>query len=255
MAFWERYPSPSCLDGVSIKKLTTFLLEASNNTCSVKKASEIMKLVKEDGHTTKEHQETRDFLVRSIVRDISFKKQEMSYVERELKELMSLLDFQLVSMPGIDLVTASALIAEIGDVRRFSNANKLAKVSSKAVYSNVVSNAKKLGGQHVDQLKYALSHPVVAAVTSKTGQKTIRGSAKFIDNALRPVEVRTTQTTAGNKVFAGIGRGESTGKLTEKADSYIAIKQAEKDALKGTGNKISQASDDITAAIWLKMER
>ncbi|KOP69420.1 transposase [Lysinibacillus sp. FJAT-14745] len=38
-----------------------------------------------------------------------------------------LLDFQLDTMPGIDLVTASALIAEIGDVRRFPNANKLAR--------------------------------------------------------------------------------------------------------------------------------
>ncbi len=127
LAFWERYPSPSSLDGVSVKKLTTFLLEASNNACSVKKANDILRLVKEDGHTTKEHQETRDFLVRSIVRDIVFKKKEMNYVERELKELMSLLDFQLDSMPGIDLVTASALIAEIGDVRRFPNANKLAR--------------------------------------------------------------------------------------------------------------------------------
>ncbi|MBO2946229.1 IS110 family transposase [Paenibacillus sp. F411] len=127
LAFWKRYPSPSSLDGVSVKKLTTFLLEASNNTCSVKKANEILKLMKEDGHTAKEHQETRDFLVRSIVRDISFKKKEMNYVEGELKQLMSLLDFQLDSMPGIDLVTASALIAEIGDVRRFPNANKLAR--------------------------------------------------------------------------------------------------------------------------------
>lgn len=30
-------------------------------------------------------------------------------------------------MPGIELVTASALIAEIGDVRPFPNANKLAR--------------------------------------------------------------------------------------------------------------------------------
>ncbi|MDA6141636.1 transposase, partial [Escherichia coli] len=62
-----------------------------------------------------------------IVRHILFGKQEIGKVERELKELMSLLDFQLDSMPGIDLVTASALIAEIGDVRRFPNANKLAR--------------------------------------------------------------------------------------------------------------------------------
>ena len=88
----------------------------SHNTCSVKKANEILKLVIEDGNTTKEYQETRNFLVECIVRHILFEKQEIGKVERELKELMSLLDFQLDSMPGIDLVTASALIAEIDDV-------------------------------------------------------------------------------------------------------------------------------------------
>ncbi|MGP2421035.1 IS110 family transposase [Bacillus sp. FH] len=127
LAFWQQYPSPSCLEGANIKQLTAFLLDVSNNTCSVKKASDILKLVKEDGHTMKEYQETRDFLVRSIVRDIEFKKKEMKYIERELKRLVNLLDYQLDTMPGIELVTASALIAEIGDIRRFLNANKLAR--------------------------------------------------------------------------------------------------------------------------------
>ncbi|MEM5601452.1 IS110 family transposase [Bacillus cereus] len=127
LAFWQQYPSPFCLEGANIKQLTAFLLDVSNNTCSVKKASDILKLVKEDGQTMKEYQETRDFLVRSIVRDIEFKKKEMKYIERELKKLVNLLDYQLETMPGIELVTASALIAEIGDVRRFPNANKLAR--------------------------------------------------------------------------------------------------------------------------------
>ena len=46
---------------------------------------------------------------------------------RELKQLVNLLDYQLETMPGIELVAASALIAEIEDVRRFPNANKLAR--------------------------------------------------------------------------------------------------------------------------------
>ncbi|MDA1950415.1 IS110 family transposase [Bacillus cereus] len=127
LAFWQQYPSPFCLEGANIKQLTAFLLDVSNNTCLVKKASDILKLVKEDGQTMKEYQETRDFLVRSIVWDIEFKKKEMKYIERELKRLVNLLDYQLETMPGIELVTASALIAEIGDVRRFPNANKLAR--------------------------------------------------------------------------------------------------------------------------------
>ncbi len=50
-------------------------MDVSNNTCSVKKASDILKLVKEDGQTMKEYQEMRNFLVRSIVREIEFKKE------------------------------------------------------------------------------------------------------------------------------------------------------------------------------------
>jgi len=122
LAFWEQYPSPSCLEGTNIKRLTAFV-DVSYNKCSVKKASEILKLVKEDGQTMKEYQETRDFLVRSIVRDIEFKKKEMKYIERELKQLVNMLDYQLETMPGIELVTAQALIAEIGNIRRFPNAN------------------------------------------------------------------------------------------------------------------------------------
>lgn len=180
LAFWERYPSPSCLEGVSVKQLTTFLLKVSNNTCSVKKASEILKLVNEDGNTTKEHQETRDFLVRSIVRDISFKKKEMNYVEGELKQLMSLLDFQLDSMPGIDLVTASALIAEIGDVRRFPNANKLAR------FAGIAPVFFGSGGKGKEQ-------------KSKQGNRALH--ALFYNLAVQQVQVAKGSKLPRNPVF------------------------------------------------------
>lgn len=180
LAFWERYPSPSCLDGVSIKQLTTFLLKVSHNTCSVKKANEILKLVNEDGNTTKEHQETRNFLVESIVRHILFGKQEIGKVERELKGLMSLLDFQLDSMPGIDLVTASALIAEIGDVKRFPNANKLARFAGIApVYFGS-------GGKGKEQ-------------KSKQGNRTLH--AIFYNLAVQQVQVAKGSKLPRNPVF------------------------------------------------------
>ncbi|MEH7814708.1 IS110 family transposase [Bacillus toyonensis] len=176
LAFWQQYPSPSCLEGVSIKKLTAFLLDVSNNTCSVKKASDILKLVKEDGQTMKEYQEMRNFLVRSIVREIEFKKKEMKYIERELKQLVNLLDYQLETMPGIELVTASALIAEIGDVRRFPNANKLARFAGIApVYFGSGGKGKthksKQGNRALHALFYNLA---VQQVQVAKGSKTPR---------------------------------------------------------------------------------
>lgn len=180
LAFWERYPSPSCLDGVSVKQLTCFLLDVSHNTCSVNKANKILKLVKEDGHTMKEHQDTRDFLVRNIVQEISFIKQGIGKVERKLKELMSLLDFQLETMPGIDLVTASGFIAEIGDIRRFPNANKLARFAGIApVYFGS-------GGKGKEQ-------------KSKQGNRTLH--TLFYNLAVQQVQVAKGSKLKRNPVF------------------------------------------------------
>ncbi|WP_082187227.1 transposase [Bacillus cereus] len=92
----------------------------------LKKHAVDVKAIEQPNYSIYAH-DPNDFLVRSIVRDIEFKKKEMKYIERELKRLVILLDYQLETMPGIELVTASALIAEIGDIRRFSNAKKLAR--------------------------------------------------------------------------------------------------------------------------------
>ena len=82
----------------------------------------------------------------------------MNYVEGELKELMSLLDFQLDTMPGIDLVTASALIAEIGDIRRFANANKLARFAGIApVYFGYGGKGKEHKSEQSNRVLHALS--------------------------------------------------------------------------------------------------
>jgi transposase len=107
--------------------LAAFLRKSSNNACSTRKAEEILALVQTDGDTTRNYQEQRNFLIQSHVRDIQFKKKEIAYVEEELGRMMKLLDFQLETMPGIDLVMASSLVAEIGDINCFASADKLAR--------------------------------------------------------------------------------------------------------------------------------
>lgn len=62
-------------------------------------------------------------------RDIAFKCEEIKKVEVEMKKLLKLLDLKLETIPGVDTVTAIALVAHIGDIKRFRNADKLAKFS------------------------------------------------------------------------------------------------------------------------------
>jgi transposase len=132
LIFWHTYQSPNVLEGTTVEQLTLFLRKASNNACSTRKAEEILQVVAQDGDTTRSFQDQRDFLIQSFVRDIRFKREEMQSIEDELKILMEQLDHKLASMPGIELVTAAYLVAEIGDVTRFANADKLARFAGVA---------------------------------------------------------------------------------------------------------------------------
>ena len=129
LAFYEKYPSPKHLQGVNDEELAEFLRKPSHNSCSTRKAKEILDIVESDGDTTREYQESRDFIIQSIVRDIAFKSEEIKKVEAEMKKLLKLLDLKLETIPGVDTVTAISLVAHIGDIKRFRNADKLAKFS------------------------------------------------------------------------------------------------------------------------------
>jgi transposase len=127
LAFWDEYPSPHLLKGVTLDELTKFLQTASKNSCSTRKAEDILALVNKDADTTREYQKQRDFLIKSLVRDIRFKLSEIDKVNEELEGIMKVLGYQLETMPGIDTVTAAQLVAEIGNICRFSSADKLAR--------------------------------------------------------------------------------------------------------------------------------
>lgn len=127
LAFWREFPSPHLLSEITAQGLAELLKKHSHNACSIKKAQKILELVESDGDTKRAYQETRDFIVMSIVRDICFKQKELIQIEKQLKKMVKLFEYKLESMPGISTVTASGLISQIGDIKRFKNADKLAK--------------------------------------------------------------------------------------------------------------------------------
>jgi transposase len=127
LAFWHKYPSPSRLSSVGVEELATYLRKLSNYALSTKKAEQILSLIAEDGDTSRDFQDKRDFIVKGLVRNIRFYERELSRIEREIESLMKQLGFQLETMTGIELVTAAELVAEIGDIHRFATPDKLAR--------------------------------------------------------------------------------------------------------------------------------
>ncbi|EPY2282780.1 IS110 family transposase [Clostridium sporogenes] len=132
LAFFEKYPSPSYLEGVSEEELAAFLREVSHNSCSKNKAKLIISFIDEDGKVEKEYEKERDFVIKSLIREIRFNNEEKIKVEEQMKNMLKELDCKLETIPGVDTITAASLVAIIGDINRFDNVNKLAKFAGLA---------------------------------------------------------------------------------------------------------------------------
>ncbi|MCO1604053.1 IS110 family transposase [Desulfosporosinus nitroreducens] len=180
LAYWEEYPSPCHLRAVEVETLAGFLRKHSNNACSTKKAIAILALIEKDNNPKREFQESRDFLVKSLVADIKFKKQEIVKVEAELRRILGIMGYKLESMPGVDTVTAAALLAEIGDIRRFDNPNKLAR------FAGIAPVKFSSAGKGTEQ-------------KSKQGNRTLHGIFYFM--AIQQIQIAKGSGLPRNPVF------------------------------------------------------
>lgn len=93
LAFWERYPSPSKLKGVTEEELGKLLAEWSHNMYSTKKAKAILDLINEDGDTTSEHQEMRDNAIIMCINELKQSNLQKAKIEDEMKQITSGLEY------------------------------------------------------------------------------------------------------------------------------------------------------------------
>jgi transposase len=126
MYFWEHYPSAEILQATTPEELTREL-KTVNKGFTIKKAEQIFQLIEDEGYTKADYQHERDFIIKSIVRDLNSRFEEQSLIDEELKRIIPLTGYKLQTMSGISIVTESQIIAEIGDIRRFPNADKLSR--------------------------------------------------------------------------------------------------------------------------------
>jgi hypothetical protein len=140
MYFWETYPHLKHLKDVQPEALLEGLRKVHRGT-SVKKVNQILTLSVVNSPKEKDYQDERDFVIRSLVRELKFRKQENEDIDRELDRLIQLTGYKLYTMPGINLITAASIISEIGNIEWFPNPDKLAQFSGAA--SVKFSSARK----------------------------------------------------------------------------------------------------------------
>jgi transposase len=197
LAFWHKYPSPSRLSGVGVDELATYLRKLSNYALSTKKAEQILTLITEDGDTTRDFQDKRDFIVKGLVRSIRFYKRELTRIEGEIESLMKQLGYQLETMTGIELVTAAELVAEIGDIHRFATPDKLAR------FAGIAPIAVGSGNKHRNY-------------KSKQGNRELHDIIKAL--AIRQIAVTRTKKEPRNPYFhAYLEQKMAAGKTKQQA--------------------------------------
>jgi transposase len=127
LAFFARYPHPCKLKGESLDSLTAFLKNNSRGRHGNQKAVDILSFAN-TGIATDILTDARSLIIKKHI-------ERLISIQEELKEISDML-FQLVlksaystlvSVPGIDVVTAAKIIAQVIDIGRFSSSSKLAK--------------------------------------------------------------------------------------------------------------------------------
>ena len=89
LLFWEKYPHPQYLKGVKPETLLEEL-RTIHKGMKQEQAEMILTLSEQNSPKEKDFQYERDLIIKSLVREIRFKKQENEDIDNELKRLYTL---------------------------------------------------------------------------------------------------------------------------------------------------------------------
>ena len=211
VAFYQTFPTPHTLKNTTLDELTTFFETFVPKTTAFKKASIILTSVQNDGVTESTYQANTDFIIQLIASELQKTIEEIEIIENQLAEFLNHFNTPLLSMKGIDVVTAAGFIAEIGDITRFKNAAALARYAGIAPVTRASGNsdvkyASKQGNRQLNSLFFSLA----LSLTSPVGNTNLvlnpffydfynrkRAEGKTVKQALKSVSRRLVNIIYG----------------------------------------------------------
>ncbi|MCQ2517109.1 MAG: IS110 family transposase [Saccharofermentans sp.] len=121
MFLLRNYGIPSKIANMNIQSYD-LLRKTSQGKVSVARFYELKELAK---NTVGFSYETDVFEIQSLLRSYDLIQEEISLVETKISSHMSKINSKIPTIKGIGLVSAATIIAEIEDISRFDNPNKL----------------------------------------------------------------------------------------------------------------------------------
>ena len=120
-----KYPTPDKLSRAQLGKLTEVLQKSSNGRFGEWKAREIKELAR-GSFGVADCEGVYSTMIQLFLEQIHTLLETCSSLERQINELLLQFGTTLTTIPGVGTLLAATILSEIGDISRFSSADKLA---------------------------------------------------------------------------------------------------------------------------------
>jgi transposase len=161
LAILQRYPSASALKKAKLGKIQNITYGKKRHRIGPALASALKNQAKQSIATDYAHT-AYEIEIRSLIAQIRLLNEQILEVEKKLKEQFSGLNLDnLLSIGGLGIISVTSLVAEIGDIHKFSSPKKLVahlgvcpKESQSGKYRNPNPRMSKMGNSRVRAVLY-----------------------------------------------------------------------------------------------------
>ena len=124
MGILEKYLTPENIENAPIDELFEIIKDKSHNKLTMKKAISIREAAA-DTFGIKIAQDAFSFQLKQLIDRMNFLDKQIEALDCQILEYYEKFDCYLHTIPGIGLIGAATILAEIGDISRFKNSSSL----------------------------------------------------------------------------------------------------------------------------------
>lgn len=165
--------------------------QLNSKTCKV-----ILDAVASDKVKNIDYQDARDMVTLSIVSDLQHYDSQLAEVDNMLEQIYEMLGCTLTTIPGVNVITAVKILAEIGDIKHFGNASKLAQ------FAGIAPLHLSSGGKGKD-------------FAAKQGNRRLQATIYFL--AVQMIQVSSKDTPRHSVFRAYYEKRKAEGKTSQQA--------------------------------------
>ena len=124
MGILEKYLTPENIENAPIDELFEIIKDKSHNKLTMKKAFYILEAAA-DTFGIKIAQDAFSFQLKQLIDRMNFLDKQIEALDCQILEYYEKFDCYLHTIPGIGMIAAATILAEIGDINRFKSSSAL----------------------------------------------------------------------------------------------------------------------------------